>query len=281
MINSTNIKGYINFLHLKKYNAPATEELLSRWAMLSDREVQAQLQGLYQHWGIDAVLGRNYEQEFNQAQTAAQVRPVSQPPSSLPQEPVQPVAYNYTEPKPKGSKSTLYVAVILVLALVCAFLFYKMNKKEDTSAEQQPAAARTTEQVSVPQTATAPAKPVVLEETEEDEVNMGVVRNLMQAEEAKDIGAILNCFSPDMQQYWDISYPSQEELTRRYNSVWEKSADGKHLNARLKKSGEDTYDMFADYEFFSIKDQVTKTVKAHVRYVFDKNNKIVKTYNVK
>lgn len=279
MINSTNIKGYINFLHLKKYNAPATDELQSRWAMLSDQEVQAQLQGLYQHWGIDAVLGRNYEQEFYQVQTASQVRPVSQP-LPVQQEPVQPAAYNYTEPKPKGSKSTLYVAVILVLALVCAFLFYKMNKKEDT-VTKQPAATPTTSPVNVPQSATAPAKPVVLEETEEDEVNMGVVRNLMQAEETKDMGAILSCFSPDMQQYWDISYPSQEELTRRYNSVWEKSAEGKHLNVRLKKTGESTYDMFADYEFFSIKDQVTKTVKAHVRYVFDKNNKIVKTYNVK
>ena len=280
MINSTNIKGYINFLHLKKYNAPATEELQSRWAMLSDGEVQAQLQGLYQHWGIDAVLGRNYEQEFCLVQPAAQVIPVSQP-LPVQQEPAQPVAYNYTEPKPKSSKSVLYVAVILVLALVCAFLFYKMNKKDGAVAEQQPAATRTTNQASVPQTATAPAKPAVLEETEEDEVNMGVVRNLLQAEEAKDMGAILNCFSPDMQQYWDISYPSQEELTRRYNSVWDKSADGKHLNVRLKKTAEDTYDMSGDYEFFSIKDQVTKTVKAHVRYVFDKNNKIVKTYNVK
>lgn len=273
MINSTNIKGYINFLHIRKYNAPATEELQSRWAMLSDQEITEQLQGLYQHWGIDVLAGRNYEQEFYQAQTPpviSQVPPVPEP-----------SAYDYTTAAPKSNKSTVYVVVILLLALAGAFLFYKMNKKETVQEPPKQTQVRSEKQNSVPQSATEPAKPVVLEETEQDEVNKGVINTLLQAEESKDMGAILNCFSPDMQQYWDINYPSQEELTKRYNSVWEKSADGKHLNVRFKKTAENTYDMLADYEFFSIKDQVSKTVKAHVRYVFDNNNKIIKTYNVK
>lgn len=275
MINSTNIKGYINFLHIRKYNAPATEELQSRWAMLSDQQITEQLQGLYQHWGIDVLAGRNYEQEFYQAQTPPVI-------SQVPPVQVAPSAYDYTAAAPKSNKSTVYVVVILLLSLAGAFLFYKMNKKETV---QEPAPkqtqARSEKQNSVPQSATEPAKPVVLEETEQDEVNKGVINTLLQAEASKDMGAILNCFSPDMQRYWDINYPSQEELTKRYNSVWEKSADGKHLNVRLKKTAENTYDMLADYEFFSIKDQVSKTVKAHVRYVFDNNNKIIKTYNVK
>ena len=274
MINSTNIKGYINFQHIRKYNAPATEELQGRWAMLSDQEIADQLQGLYQHWGIDVLTGRNYEQEFYQAQI---------PPVVRPEPPVQeePAAYDYATSKPKSNKSTVYVVVILLLSLAGAFLFYKMNKKETVQEPvQREIQARPAKQNNVPQSATEPVKPV-LEETEQDEVNKGVISNLLQAEESKDMGAILNCFSPDMQQYWDINYPSQEELTKRYNSVWEKSADGKHLNVRVKKTAENTYDMLADYEFFSIKDQVSKTVKAHVRYVFDNNNKIVKTYNVK
>ncbi len=75
MINSTNIRGYINFLHLRKYNAPATEELQRRWAMLPDQEITAQLQGLYQHWGIDVLAGQQYEQEFYRAQTPPLVSP--------------------------------------------------------------------------------------------------------------------------------------------------------------------------------------------------------------
>lgn len=272
MINSTNIKGYINFLHLRKYNAPATEELQSRWAMLSDQEISAQLQGLYQHWGIDVPSGRNYEREFYQAQLPPVV---SATPADNP-------LYDYTAPKTKSNKSTIYVVVILLLVLAGAYLFYTLNKKEAVQpVAEAPAKSRPAKQSNVPQTATEPAKPVVLEETEQDEMNKGVINTLLQAEETKDMNAILNCFSPDMQQYWDINYPSEEELTRRYHSVWEKSAEGRHLNVRLKKTAENTYDMAADYEFFSIKDQVTKTVKAHVRYVFDNNNKIIKTYNVK
>ncbi|PSK94030.1 hypothetical protein [Taibaiella chishuiensis] len=287
MINSTNIRGYINFLHFKKYSAPATEELQRRWAILSDAEIASQLQGLYQHWGIDTTTGLLYEQEFYQAVAPLSSATLQQPQQAQQQAPQPqqtplppPPAYDYAAPQARSNKTVLYVGIIVLLALAGAFAFYTTNKKPDnTTTAQKPDTAKTAP-APVKQTATEPEEPV-LAETETDEVNKGVIHNLLKAEESKDIGAILDCFSPDMQQYWDINYPSQEELTRRYTSVWDKSADGKHQRVRLKKTGDNTYDMYADYEFFSIKDQVTKTVKAHVRYVFDKYNKIIKTYNVK
>ncbi len=283
MINSTNVRGYINFLHFKKYSAPATEELQRRWAILSDAEIASQLQGLYQHWGIDTATGLMYEQEFYQAVAPLSSIPQQPAPQPVPQPQQTPLppAYDYTTPQqPKSNKTVVYVGIIVLLALAGAFAFYTTNKKPDNTVTTQKPDTAQAAPAPVKQTATEPEEPV-LAENETDEVNKGVIRNLLQAEESKDIGAILDNFSPDMQQYWDINYPSQEELTRRYTSVWDKSADGKHQHVRIKKTADNTYDMYADYEFFSIKDQVTKTVKAHVRYVFDKYNKIIKTYNVK
>lgn len=39
--------------------------------------------------------------------------------------------------------------------------------------------------------------------------------------------------------------------------------------------------MRATYSFYSNKDGITKSIPAHVRYVFDDNGKIISTYGVK
>lgn len=71
MISGENIQQYINFLHEKRYAAPADEELLNRWKSLNDFEIIQQLQGLYNFWGIDNMTAAMYERLFIQAQNIA------------------------------------------------------------------------------------------------------------------------------------------------------------------------------------------------------------------
>lgn len=300
MINPINVKDYINFLHLKKYSAPATEELKNRWASVPEQELATQLQGLYQHWGIDPQTAAAYELQFLQGQQGyaggappPQPADYRQPYHPQPAAP-QPTTYHYAAPQPRSNRTAIIILSALLVLGAAGFAAYWLSGKKD-QANVPAAASDTTATAVAPPNSDAPAQnatepersaptPVVVDEgediDEQDEANMEVIKNLIRSEESRNMSAILNSFSPDMEQYWDISYPSQEELVKRYNAVWSKSGNGRHNNVRLEKTGDHTYDMFADYEFYSTKDHISKAVNVHVRYVFDGDNRIVKTFGV-
>lgn len=290
MINPANIKEYINFLHLKKYSAPATEDLKSRWATVPASELNTQLQGLYQHWGIDVATASLYEQVFLSAQQQPPA-PAAAPQPQYQQVPqYQQPQYNVVAPQRKSNKTPLYIGIVVLLAAIGGFVYYKMANNGTnapyTATDTTTAAATPAQPVE--QSAVAPAE--VIPETatvasgdmdDNDGANVAVIENLLHAEESRDLGSIVEKFSPDAQQYWDISYPTQNELSTRYKDVWKKSENGKHRNIRIEKVSNNTYDMYADYEFFSVKEGITKALAVHVRYVFDDNNKIIKTFGVK
>lgn len=298
MINTSNIKAYINFLHLKKYSAPATEELKTRWASVPDMEIAGQLKGLYQHWGIDPATASLYEQVFLQSQQSQQAPPAYEQPYHPPayqQQPVQPQQQYIPAPASK-SKTPLIIGLVVLLLAAAGAVVFLMTKdgrnpetaNANTTIDSSPKAAPVTEQSAVePHDTAIPATQTVYDEdnaTEADDdatVKIETIRSLISGEENRNMTDILNSFSPDMEQYWDISYPTQEELVKRYNSVWTKSGNGKHNHIRIDEVSHNTYDLYADYEFYSVKDQVSKALNVHVRYVFDDNGKIIKTYGVK
>lgn len=297
MINPINVKEYINFLHLKKYSAPASEELKTRWAAVPEHDLANQIQGLYQHWGIDPATASLYEQLFLQTQngnSAPPQQPSYQQPSYQPP-PVQqqPQAQPYYPPQGKSNKMPVLILSLVLLLGAAGFAYYWVSHKNDGTPETADAPATTTTQ-PVKQPEQSAVEPVTTTTTPadddngtdeavspDDEANEETIRSLINAEESRNMSAILNSFSSDMEQYWDISYPTQEELVKRYNSVWTKSGNGKHTNIRLTKEADHTYDLYANYEFYSVKDHISKAVAVHVRYVFDDNNKIIKTFGVK
>lgn len=302
MITAAHIKEYINFLHLKKYSAPATDDLKARWSALRDDEIPQQLRGLYLHWGIDDATARNYEQSFLQFQqgnnSATPQQPnynnYQAPPTYTPPAPQQQQYNTAPIPEPgKGkSRTGLYVGIIAVLLVACGFMFYKMSEapKDDapaTTRNGNNTTASQPEKKEVPQTAVAPettqAAPAVSSVSAEEkaEIRMNVVRSLIDAEESRDIRRILNCFAPNMQQYWDVSNPSRAELERRYNNTWKISSNNNNIDVNIVRVSDNVYDMYSVYEYYSHKDGLDKSVNTHVRYVFDNNNKIVKTFGVK
>lgn len=296
MINPINVKEYINFLHLKKYSAPASEELKARWAAVPDYDLSNQIQGLYQHWGIDPATASLYEQLFLQTQSGGNPPPqqpsYQQPSYQPPPVQQQPPAQPYHPPQGKSNKMPVIILSALLLLGAAGFAYYWLNHKNEEPAVAAGAPVTTTTQpVEQPKQNALdpiPAEPTKADESDysgdvspDDEANMETIQSLINAEESRNMSAILNSFSSDMEQYWDISYPTQEELVKRYNSVWTKSGNGKHTNIRLEKEADHTYDLYANYEFYSVKDHISKAVAVHVRYVFDDNNKIIKTFGVK
>lgn len=304
MINAGNIAGYIEYLYRQKYGQPAPAEVLESWAPLPDGEIAQHLATLYQHWGMDAAAARQMEQQFTNtsapASPAGYAPPAYAPPpvqnQYAPQSagaapyalPVQPAAgapgNPHTAPARKGNPWKA-IAVVMVIVAVGAggWTAYQWNENR---TNDEPAA--TTPAAQTPQTTTTTATPKkntpmveALPTTAEDEQNMNSVRSLMSAEDRQDFDGIMSHFSPNMERYWDISYPTRDQLSNRYADSWSKLSDPQNILNSIRKVASNTYDVSNTFRYYSVKDQKTKTVKGTNRFVFNDEGLIVQVWGLK
>lgn len=131
MISGENIEQYINFLHEKRYNTPAGEELTNRWKSLNDFEIIQQLQGLYNFWGIDSMTAAMYERLFIQSQPLL-------PTTEKEQMPVASDHIDDTKTKKSSGLRNVTIGLIAVTILVIAFFLWKRTGKlSETNTELQ------------------------------------------------------------------------------------------------------------------------------------------------
>lgn len=284
MINRNNIVEYISFLYKKKFNQPAPQDLLDSWSNLNENETSIHLNGLYRHWNLDQVMSSQYEQEFL-ALGAKMHNPIMPPPPTQQYNnqqqyapPQQHQNQYYPAPKPK-SKSGLVIGIFAALIIgAAAFYFWELSKK-DTDA---PPAVKATDSANINKQpepeVVKPIKPAEPVQTEEDKTNARVIHDLLYAESTHDFDKIYQYFSPNLERYWAINYPTYDELRNEYNNTWSKTENNEHSNVRVNKVAEKTYDVLSTYSFYSLKDQKQKRVDSKIRFVFNNENKIIKAY---
>jgi len=280
MINDSNISEYIQFLYLQKYKTEAPQEVLNSWENIPSENINGYLQELYQHWGLSIPEAQSYESQFLNPQTNKTIndRPYAQPITT----PTNPHSI-YREPAQKTNNPWKAIIVILILALmsVIAYLAYNLMYKPDN---QQVQIIDTATEQPTPQVSNESPVPETPEQ-EDSTTDAGyekvmTIKELFRAEEARDFNGILNTFSPYMEQYWDINYPTEEELSAAYQRTWDATKDNKNSNIQITKVNDSTYDVSSTYTYFFIKNQKQTTTTSKVRYVFDNENKIVKTYGL-
>lgn len=303
MITPHNIANYIDYLHQKKYGVPAAPDLKSKWAQVPPAEIKNQLHMLYQHWQMSVADGAAMEQEF-----LAQQSPIPNPTTYIPTPPPAyqapaniPPVNNYPAVQPK-SNNTLWIllAVVAILGLAGYIVYDKMTHKAPTNNDASvltpstltnqdnttPAATATVTATKVDTPTTAAATTTTKEDEQiaienEKTARSATIKQLISAEERRDLNGILNTFASNMTEYWDLKNPSAEQLKNRYQHTWTITDENKISNPSIKRISKNVYDLYGEYKFYSLKDDQYKTVPVHTRFVFDDNGKIIKTYGVK
>jgi hypothetical protein len=107
---------------------------------------------------------------------------------------------------------------------------------------------------------------------ETDKQNIITIRKKFVAEENEDFDAMYNCLSPSMTKYASTQNPSKEFLEQEYLKAWSKSSNRKYFDVKLTKLTSNTYRVKGKLSFYSIKDQLDKTVNFDARYIFDEQN---------
>lgn len=298
MINVANIAAYIQYLYQQKYHASAPEEVIHSWSQLPEDELQAQLSALYQHWGMDQEAAARYEQEFvHQAKKETSVSDFFAPPPP----PVTPLATPYpaqqsapaytppgayttvAPPKSNAWKTIAIVAILILLAAggILAYQLYQNQQQNDTAGSLPP-----TTDTSVIAMAPVPEpepEPMVtsLPMDDTDELNAESIQQLLAAEDAQQLETILSLYAPYMERYWDIKYPTQDQLIKRYEDSWQKIADARNEILDIRKMAPNTYDVDIRYSFYQISKETNKTLDNTLRFVLNEDHQITQVYKLK
>lgn len=293
MISRTNIVAYINFLYQKKFGQEAPPDLLDSWNGLSDSEVNIHLNGLYKHWNLDAISSKNFEQEFlGQTRSHAPIMPTPPPAPKIEypthSTPMEKQNFSNVPPEPfnaqmgtKKSGSGGWIAAIIGLLLIGGLAYYFLEiDKQNTDVPNEVKMTDTANTTKAPEKQAEPIQPAAPVQTEDDRTNAREIQDLLSAEQARNFDEIYRHFSPNMERYWDINYPTYDELKARYQGTWDKTQNNEHSNIKVEKVSDNTYDVSTTYAYFSIKDQKQKRINSTVRFVFDADHKIIKTYGL-
>jgi hypothetical protein len=300
MINTNNIAAYINFLFVHNNNQNAPKEVIDSWTNLNDEEIQLHLKGLYEHWNLDTTQSRKLEQEFISKQQKTiydipkpapqKVAPqhddilINQPSYSAQQPNSNNYQYqnNYSAPDKKKLPWPFILVGILVIG---AGAYYFLQQSNDTvnNTATIPTAQKIdsiNNMTSIADTAVS-AVIVVPEQTEDDKINSKVIYQLLEAEHTQNFYDIYQKFADGkIERYWDVRYPSEEEIKALYEKTWSKNTNIKHENIIIEKVSINAYDVTSTYSRYDIEKNKEFAISVKTRYVFDENNKIISTYGL-
>lgn len=108
-----------------------------------------------------------------------------------------------------------------------------------------------------------------------------IITGLLNAEIDKDIDRVTSFFDNNMIRYWGYNYPTKQELKNIYFKAWTFVNDASYSNVNIQRVSEYTYDLYALYSYFDIRDHKEKSYSIRTRYEFNGVGKIISTYGVK
>jgi hypothetical protein len=114
-----------------------------------------------------------------------------------------------------------------------------------------------------------------------NEICKANLRNLIQAEDNRSFNSIYSYMSPNIEKYWDADNPSQEELYKRYNAVWNKLTASSNIIDSINTIDNNIYDLYNTFTFTGKKSGETKTINSVVRFKFDLEGKIIYINGIK
>lgn len=110
--------------------------------------------------------------------------------------------------------------------------------------------------------------------------NIQTIKDFIVAEQSLDFNSIDSYFSPNMIRYWNLSYPTTEQLAKRYYHTWAVTPSSSNQIQEIDKTGNNTYDLHTQFSYTDKRGNY-RSISSIVRFVFDNNGKITACYGVR
>ncbi|UJH92710.1 hypothetical protein LZ575_09750 [Antarcticibacterium sp. 1MA-6-2] len=106
------------------------------------------------------------------------------------------------------------------------------------------------------------------------------IRGLLDAEERRNFEEINSFFSPNMKRYWNVSYPTKEELYKQYTDSWDIILSASNRILEIERLNKFNYILHTDYNYTLRESKNQKSTRSEVRYKFNEEGKIVEIYGI-
>jgi len=178
--------------------------------------------------------------------------------------------------KSNTSPRLIFISIITLLILVISYLVF--SKKSDEDLIDYPLNAKS------PSTAdsTKVEAPIYTERIEE---NLhfdaeSIISNFLLAEDNRDFEQIFSFYSSNLKRYWDFKYPSKSKLNKEYIASWNRTSYSRNTVQNIVKIDDFTFDFYIDFEFLQYNHENAQNVQSVIRFVLDKDGKIVELFGV-
>lgn len=106
------------------------------------------------------------------------------------------------------------------------------------------------------------------------------IRGLLDAEERRDFEEISSYFSPNIKRYWNISYPTKEELYKQYSDSWDIILNASNRILEIERLNKYNYILHTDYKYTLRESKNQKSTRSEVQYKFNDDGEIVQIYGI-
>lgn len=107
-----------------------------------------------------------------------------------------------------------------------------------------------------------------------------VIIAFLKAEDNRDFDLIYSFFSPQLKRYYHLNDPDYSKLRESYETAWSFTSNPKNQIEEIEDVDEYTYDVLTTFSFYNQKKKEEQNVISKVRFIFDRDGKIIETYNI-
>ena len=106
------------------------------------------------------------------------------------------------------------------------------------------------------------------------------IRMFINTEDERNFDEVYSYYSTNLKRYWSMKNPSYSKLKIQYEGAWNTTSYSKNHIDKIVRIDANTYDLYTRFEYFRIKNGITKTTDSQLRFVFDNNGKIIELYKI-
>ena len=104
------------------------------------------------------------------------------------------------------------------------------------------------------------------------------IKALLIAEQNRDFDKIKTFYAKKIYRYWNVYNIGYDELKKQHEKSWKVTLNSKNNIQSIKKINNNIYILNTIFTFYHIKQQKNKSIHSSVKFEFNNNGKIIRTY---
>ncbi|WP_241143742.1 S1 family peptidase [Cognataquiflexum rubidum] len=104
------------------------------------------------------------------------------------------------------------------------------------------------------------------------------IKEFIESEDDQNFSKIINFFSDDVIKYWELRYPTGDEIYEHYQKSWSLIEEPINNIEKIEKLDDYNYLVFTIFSFYHIEKKEYRKIQSKLRFRFDETGKIIEIF---